>query len=100
MYRENPSMHGPLARSIRLYSRAMGCRRLMVWATTYCLMASITASALAQDKTKTAQTADAVSSQNQAATPAPAPAAKPPDVTKEALVFDKLYTQIREESDG
>ena len=63
-------------------------------------MASITASAPAQDKTKTAQTAVTASSQNQAAASAPASAEKPPDVSKEALVFDKLYTRVHEESDG
>jgi transglutaminase-like putative cysteine protease len=78
----------------------MDCRRLLVWAAICCLIALIPASAPAQDKAKTEQPAGATSSQNQAATPAPAPAAKPPDFSKEALVFDKTYTRIRFEDDG
>ena len=78
----------------------MDCRRLLVWATTSSLIALIPVSAPAQDKTKTAQPAGATSSQNQAATPVVGPVAKPPDYSKEALVFEKLYTRIRFENDG
>jgi hypothetical protein len=37
---------------------------------------------------------------NQPAPASSATAPKAPDVTKEALVFDKLYTRVREEADG
>jgi hypothetical protein len=51
--------------------------------------------ALAQDKS--AASMPVVTSQSAAAA---APSAKAGDLSKEALVFDKLYTKIREEGDG
>ena len=56
--------------------------------------------AAAQSKPAPSQ---ATSDQGASATAAPAlpvPASKPPDFSKEALVFDKLYTRVREEADG
>lgn len=78
----------------------MDCLRLLVWAAAILWVALISASASAQDKTKTAQPAGAASEQHPAATPAPAPAAKPPDISKEAVVIDKTVTRFVEQSDG
>jgi hypothetical protein len=77
----------------------MDCLRLLLWAATFSLIALISASMSAQDKTATAPPAGATSSQNQTATPFIGPV-KPPDYSKEALVFEKLYTRVHEEADG
>jgi hypothetical protein len=55
----------------------------------------------AQDKIQASPSATTqVSPTGQSPSGAAAPAAKPVDLSKEAVVFDKLYTKIREESDG
>jgi hypothetical protein len=61
---------------------------LVMLTTALCLCSP--SSAAAQDKPAQSQTASA---------PAAA-ATKPPDISKEALVVDKLYTRIRMEADG
>ncbi len=99
MYRKTSFMHGPLASLTLSSARAINGRRLLVWAAACCLIALISASTSAQDKTATAPPTGATSSQNQTATPFIGPV-KPPDYSKEALVFEKLYTRIREEADG
>jgi hypothetical protein len=58
-------------------------------------LAVVTATAFAQDK-PAAHPATTPAAPASAAAAAP----KPPDVSKEALVFDKLITRIREEADG
>jgi len=100
MDRKALSMHGPLISSVMLSSRAVDCRRLLVWTSTCCLIALIPALAPAQDTTKTAEQPSATSSQSQVATPVIGPIAKPPDFSKEALVFDKMVSRIRFEDDG
>jgi len=59
---------------------------LVMLAVAVCLCGSF--SATAQGKPAQSQPAPAVA------------ATKPPDLSKEALVWDKLYTRIREEADG
>jgi hypothetical protein len=56
--------------------------------------------AAAQNKPGPAQPVQPQLSPGQPAPTSSATAPKAPDVTKEALVFDKLYTRVREEADG
>jgi transglutaminase-like putative cysteine protease len=56
--------------------------------------------AAAQSKPAPGQTASDQGASATAAPATPTPAPKPPELSKEALVFDKHYTHIREEADG
>jgi len=66
----------------------------VVWAL---IAVSVPPSSLAQEKASSTQN---MPSPNQPEAAAAKPAAPPSDLSKEALVFDKLSTRIREESDG
>lgn len=68
---------------------------LLALTTAAAIVAAAIVPLNAQDKAAAGATPSAPAAPSQAAS-----IAKPGDVTKEALVYDKLYTKIREESDG
>ena len=83
-------MHGPLNSSLQPSLRTRFHLRHLLCATTCFLIASISTPTSAQYQTEAAPPAAVV----------PAPSKLSPDVSKEALVYDKVVTKVREESDG
>jgi hypothetical protein len=87
---------------MRSFSVFLFCRgaAMLIAASCLCGLSQVAA----QSKPAPAQTVQPETAPKETAPNQPAPAspaaAKAPDVSKEALVFDKIYTRVREEADG
>jgi hypothetical protein len=98
--RVNHSMRCAIILPICSHRVVFACRGAVaaLLAASFCVFAS------AQSKPIDAQSSAALPAPSGAApahpTPAASDAAKPGDLSKEALVYDKLLTRVREESDG